>query len=75
VEKHVENIGDSVVHLMVKDYKRFGRNQLIGETALSFDRVKRCFTIESDSSDSIPEIEMPLLKLVDSPSSKFNFFH
>jgi C2 domain len=68
MEKHVENVGDNVLHLTVKDYKMFGRNKVIGETAISFDKLNSA--LELESPDSIPLIEIPLVKLDETPPSK-----
>lgn len=69
MEKHVDNIGDNVLHLTVKDYKMFGRNKVIGETAISFDKLNSAYLSEPESPDSMPLIEIPLVKLDATPTS------
>jgi C2 domain len=75
MEKHVENVGDNVLHLTVKDYKRFGRNKVIGETAISFDKINSAYCLEPDSPDSVPLIEIPLVKLGQTPASMISKYY
>ncbi|XP_065349212.1 protein unc-13 homolog 4B-like isoform X1 [Cloeon dipterum] len=60
-----ENMENALVHLVVKDYNRFGHNMVIGETLVRFDKINRDYANKAFAD--VPQMELPLIDLVDVP--------